>query len=61
MGHQAPAGDGDVMLDKYIWGQVGRISPEVPVPVVRATCQSQQPSSAANLAMTSPGWARRPR
>jgi D-beta-D-heptose 7-phosphate kinase / D-beta-D-heptose 1-phosphate adenosyltransferase len=28
---------GDVMLDKYIWGEVGRISPEAPVPVVRAT------------------------
>ena len=27
---------GDLMLDKYIWGEVGRISPEAPVPVVRA-------------------------
>lgn len=25
---------GDLMLDKYIWGHVGRISPEAPVPVV---------------------------
>ena len=32
---------GDVMLDKYIWGEVGRISPEAPVPVVRATHQSR--------------------
>ena len=42
---------GDVMLDKYIWGEVARISPEAPVPVVRATHQSQQPGGAANVAM----------
>ncbi len=42
---------GDVMLDKYIWGEVGRISPEAPVPVVRATHQRQQPGGAANVAM----------
>jgi len=42
---------GDVMLDKYIWGEVGRISPEAPVPVVRSTHQSEQPGGAANVAM----------
>jgi D-beta-D-heptose 7-phosphate kinase/D-beta-D-heptose 1-phosphate adenosyltransferase len=42
---------GDVMLDKYIWGEVGRISPEAPVPVVRTTHQSRQPGGAANVAM----------
>lgn len=42
---------GDVMLDKYIWGEVGRISPEAPVPVVLATHQSEQPGGAANVAM----------
>jgi D-beta-D-heptose 7-phosphate kinase/D-beta-D-heptose 1-phosphate adenosyltransferase len=42
---------GDIMLDKYIWGEVGRISPEAPVPVVRATNQSHQPGGAANVAM----------
>jgi D-beta-D-heptose 7-phosphate kinase / D-beta-D-heptose 1-phosphate adenosyltransferase len=42
---------GDVMLDKYIWGEVARISPEAPVPVVRATHQSEQPGGAANVAM----------
>lgn len=42
---------GDVMLDKYTWGEVGRISPEAPVPVVRATHQSCQPGGAANVAM----------
>jgi D-beta-D-heptose 7-phosphate kinase/D-beta-D-heptose 1-phosphate adenosyltransferase len=42
---------GDVMLDKYIFGEVGRISPEAPVPVVRATYQSEQPGGAGNVAM----------
>ncbi|MGP8259145.1 MAG: D-glycero-beta-D-manno-heptose-7-phosphate kinase [Acidobacteriaceae bacterium] len=42
---------GDAMLDKYIWGEVTRISPEAPVPVVRATRQSHQPGGAANVAM----------
>lgn len=42
---------GDVMLDKYIFGEVRRISPEAPVPVVRATHQSHQPGGAANVAM----------
>ena len=42
---------GDVMLDRYIRGEVSRISPEAPVPVVRATHQSEQPGGAANVAM----------
>jgi|CZKL01.1.fsa_nt_gi D-beta-D-heptose 7-phosphate kinase/D-beta-D-heptose 1-phosphate adenosyltransferase len=42
---------GDLMLDKYVWGEVGRISPEAPVPVVLATHQSHQPGGAANVAM----------
>ncbi len=42
---------GDVMLDKYIWGDVRRISPEAPVPVVHANHKSQQPGGAANVAM----------
>ena len=42
---------GDVMLDKYIWGEVARISPEAPVPVVRATHRSERPGGAANVAM----------
>lgn len=42
---------GDVMLDRYIWGDVGRISPEAPVPVVRAARHSEQPGGAANAAM----------
>jgi D-beta-D-heptose 7-phosphate kinase / D-beta-D-heptose 1-phosphate adenosyltransferase len=46
---------GDVMLDKYIWGEVGRISPEAPVPVVLASHQSEQPGGAANVAMNLAG------
>jgi D-beta-D-heptose 7-phosphate kinase/D-beta-D-heptose 1-phosphate adenosyltransferase len=42
---------GDVMLDKYVFGEVGRISPEAPVPVVRSTHQTIQPGGAANVAM----------
>lgn len=42
---------GDVMLDKYIWGEVGRISPEAPVPVVRSLQQDHKPGGAANVAM----------
>lgn len=42
---------GDVMLDKYIWGEVQRISPEAPVPVVLATHQSERAGGAANVAM----------
>jgi D-beta-D-heptose 7-phosphate kinase/D-beta-D-heptose 1-phosphate adenosyltransferase len=42
---------GDLMLDRYIWGDVERISPEAPVPVVRAAHRSHQPGGAANVAM----------
>ena len=42
---------GDVMLDQYVWGDVERISPEAPVPIVRATARDQRPGGAANVAM----------
>src|SRR2546428_14188025 len=41
---------GDVMLDHFIWGQVGRISPEAPVPVVEFERESFIPGGAANVA-----------
>jgi rfaE bifunctional protein kinase chain/domain len=41
---------GDVMLDKFIWGNVTRISPEAPVPVVRVRKESIYPGGAANVA-----------
>jgi D-beta-D-heptose 7-phosphate kinase/D-beta-D-heptose 1-phosphate adenosyltransferase len=46
---------GDVMLDQYIWGDVERISPEAPVPVVRATLRDEKPGGAANVAMNLAG------
>src|SRR5438477_9491321 len=42
---------GDVMLDRYTWGAVERISPEAPVPVVRVIHQNDQPGGAGNVAM----------
>jgi D-beta-D-heptose 7-phosphate kinase/D-beta-D-heptose 1-phosphate adenosyltransferase len=42
---------GDVMLDKYVWGTVERISPEAPVPVVRGSRDAHCPGGAANVAM----------
>jgi D-beta-D-heptose 7-phosphate kinase/D-beta-D-heptose 1-phosphate adenosyltransferase len=41
---------GDVMLDEYIWGEVRRISPEAPVPVVEVRRRSFVPGGAANTA-----------
>jgi D-beta-D-heptose 7-phosphate kinase/D-beta-D-heptose 1-phosphate adenosyltransferase len=41
---------GDVMLDQFIWGKVGRISPEAPVPVVEFERESFMPGGAANVA-----------
>ena len=43
-------GVGDVMLDQFIWGQVSRISPEAPVPVVDFVRESLMPGGAANVA-----------
>ncbi len=41
---------GDVMLDQYTWGNVTRISPEAPVPVVRVNKKSKVIGGAANVA-----------
>ena len=41
---------GDVMLDHFIWGNVVRISPEAPVPVVEFHRESFMPGGAANVA-----------
>lgn len=42
---------GDIILDKYIYGNVERISPEAPVPIVHVTKENYQPGGAANVAM----------
>ena len=41
---------GDVMLDRFIWGTVARISPEAPVPILDFTQESSMPGGAANVA-----------
>ncbi|MEM4240123.1 MAG: D-glycero-beta-D-manno-heptose-7-phosphate kinase [Candidatus Woesearchaeota archaeon] len=41
---------GDVMLDKYIWGRVSRISPEAPVQIVEVQSETYAPGGAANAA-----------
>lgn len=42
---------GDVMLDNYWWGNVERISPEAPVPVVSLTSRESRLGGAANVAL----------
>ncbi len=41
---------GDVMLDRYLWGDTARISPEAPVPVIEAREESHRLGGAANVA-----------
>ncbi len=41
---------GDVMLDEYIFGEASRISPEAPVPVVRAHGERKTPGGAGHSA-----------
>jgi len=41
---------GDVMLDRYWFGEVERISPEAPVPVVKIARTEERPGGAANVA-----------
>jgi D-glycero-beta-D-manno-heptose-7-phosphate kinase len=41
---------GDAMLDRYWYGNVDRISPEAPVPVVRVTREEERIGAAANVA-----------
>src|SRR5215210_7152282 len=41
---------GDIMLDRYWWGNVKRISPEAPVPVVELQRSTFAPGGSANVA-----------
>src|SRR5437763_2566274 len=41
---------GDLMLDRYLWGRVDRISPEAPVPVVEIERESVSLGGAGNVA-----------
>ncbi|MBI4370615.1 MAG: D-glycero-beta-D-manno-heptose-7-phosphate kinase [Elusimicrobia bacterium] len=40
---------GDLMMDRFIWGNVSRISPEAPVPVVEVTREEDRPGGAGNV------------
>src|SRR5258706_796932 len=51
---------GDVMLDRYWWGDVGRISPETPVPVVRLSKTTLAAGGAANVAVNVAGLGAEP-
>lgn len=42
---------GDVMIDSYMWGNVNRISPEAPVPIVAVTKKENRLGGAANVAL----------
>lgn len=46
---------GDMMLDQYVWGDVSRISPEAPVPVLRSVRRTHVAGGAANVAMNLAG------
>ncbi|MDR1696453.1 MAG: D-glycero-beta-D-manno-heptose-7-phosphate kinase [Endomicrobium sp.] len=41
---------GDIMIDKFVWGKVSRISPEAPVPVVEITKETETLGGAGNVA-----------
>jgi rfaE bifunctional protein kinase chain/domain len=41
---------GDAMLDRYWFGEVARISPEAPVPIVKIDREEERPGGAANVA-----------
>lgn len=41
---------GDLMLDRYVYGEVSRISPEAPIPVLKVVRQVSMPGGAGNVA-----------
>src|SRR5579862_8436560 len=42
---------GDLMLDRYVWGNANRLSPEAAVPVVDYVSQQDCPGGASNVAV----------
>ncbi len=46
---------GDVILDRYLWGDINRISPEAPVPVLRYRREAQRAGGAGNVALNVAG------
>ncbi|OQX52174.1 MAG: D-glycero-beta-D-manno-heptose-7-phosphate kinase [Candidatus Cloacimonas sp. 4484_209] len=51
---------GDVMLDEYFWGNVERISPEAPVPIVNVKGHSYSLGGAANVALNASSLGAKP-
>lgn len=49
LGHPRIAVVGDYMLDRYLWGDAGRVSPEAPVPVVHAHREEDRLGGAGNV------------
>ncbi len=52
---------GDIMLDEYMWGDVRRISPEAPVPVVEIESVTHRLGGAANVVQNLAGLGMKPR
>ena len=44
---------GDIILDRYVYGETTRISPEAPVPVVHVKKTAERPGGAGNVALNS--------
>ncbi|HDR88348.1 MAG TPA: D-glycero-beta-D-manno-heptose-7-phosphate kinase [Bacteroidetes bacterium] len=42
---------GDVMIDSYMWGEVSRISPEAPIPILASSTRENRLGGAANVAL----------
>ena len=40
---------GDLVLDRYVWGEAQRISPEGPIPVFSTTSEEERPGGAGNV------------
>ncbi len=49
LGHTSVLVIGDVMLDRYVYGEVSRISPEAPVPILTEARELQMPGGAGNV------------
>lgn len=50
LGRPAVAVIGDFMLDRFVWGDALRVSPEAPVPVVHSAREEERPGGAGNVA-----------
>jgi D-beta-D-heptose 7-phosphate kinase/D-beta-D-heptose 1-phosphate adenosyltransferase len=42
---------GDLMLDRYVWGSVSRVSPEAPIPVLKLERETEMPGGAASVVL----------